>query len=250
MEERGELFAADSKLDYSYRSLNTSTNTTSTTRTIPIRHEEENRERAQLEDVPPNGYSLEEAITCGIFDPMTGLLKVPGTDREMSFKECLDLNIINASTGTVLSYGQTFSLKMAVERRILDATAHFINTVGNLITMKEAIDAGFVTFDTFLEEEENGEHIQSEFLQASQSCETSSSTMRRLTENIAFDTISGTYEVNPAIQPGELMTALKEGKILPSDIKVEDPSTGTKGSGNIKTDMMWLVFTYMQCCGS
>jgi hypothetical protein len=247
MEERGELFAADNKLDYSYRSLNTSANTatTTTTRTIQIQHEEDSREKIQFEDVPQYGYSLEEAISSGIFDPTSGLLKVPGTDRETSFKECLDLNIINASSASVHSYGQTFSLKMAVARRILDTTGHFINTVGNLITMKEAIQAGFVTFDTYIEEEEDiQQHVQSKSLLASQSSEMSSSasTMRRLTENIAFDTSTGTYEVNPAIQPGELMTALKEGKILPSDIKVEDPSSGTKGSGNINTDVIVWIY--------
>jgi hypothetical protein len=222
MEERGETFAADSKLDYSYRSLSTS----SSTRTIPILQEENTGDKMQLENVPPDGYGLDEAIASGMFDPAAGLLKIPGTNQELSFKECLDLNIINSSSASVLSYGQTFSLKTAVERCILDSTGHYINSSGSLITMKEAMEAGFITSDTYIEDG----NIQS-FKQVQESLSTN--TIRKLTENIEYDTASGTYEVNPNIQPGELMAALKDGKILPSDIKVEDPSTGTKGGGSI-----------------
>ena len=215
MEERSELFAADSKLDYSYRSLNTSS-----TRTIPIRREDDGELLPPLIDVPLDGYRLEEAISSGLFDPVAGLLRLPGMERETCFAECLDLNIINPASATILSYGQLFSLKTAVERRILDTTGHYITTTGSLINMKEAIEAGFVTFDTYMEDE------------TTTTTTTSSSTMRKLTENIQYDTASGTYEVNPDIQPGELMSALKEGKILPSDIKVEDPASGTKEGGN------------------
>ena len=47
-------------------------------------------------------------------------------------------------------------------------------------------------------------------------------------DDILFDKSSGTYEVKPEIKPAELKAALKDGKILPSDIKVDDPSIGTK----------------------
>jgi hypothetical protein len=213
IEEHSELFAADSKLDYSYRSLNT------TTRTIPIKQEEETNLLSSA-NVPLHGYYLEEAIAVGIFDPASGLLKIPGVEKETTFEEGLHLNIINPISATVFSYGQMFSLKTALERRILDSTGHYITTSGNFVNMKEAIEAGFVTFDTYTE--------GSAMLEQSTSA---NKTMRHLTENISIDTVSGTYEVNPNIQPGELMTALKEGKILPSDIKVEDPASGTKEGG-------------------
>ena len=56
----------------------------------------------------------------------------------------------------------------------------------------------------------------------------SSETMEKITDNILFDKTSGRYEVRPEMNPAELMSALKQGKIHPSDIKVDDPESGSK----------------------
>ena len=52
--------------------------------------------------------------------------------------------------------------------------------------------------------------------------------IEKITDNILFDKCSGQYEVRPDMRPAELMTALKQGRIHPSDIKVDDPQSGTK----------------------
>ena len=56
----------------------------------------------------------------------------------------------------------------------------------------------------------------------------STETMEKITDNILFDKTSGRYEVRPEMNPAELMSALKQGKIHPSDIKVDDPESGSK----------------------
>ena len=76
--------------------------------------------------------------------------------------------------------------------------------------MKEAIEQEFISHQEYRDSD----------IQASTT---------KLTENIEYNTASGSYEVKAGVQPGELMTALKEGKILPSDIRVNDPSSGQQG---------------------
>ena len=116
------------------------------------------------------------AIDEGPFDPTTGLFKIPGTDRDTSVKECIELNLINAYSATVFQEERKYSLKKAVENKVLDAAGH-------------------------------------DYHQG---------------DDILFDKSSRTYEVKPERKPAKLKAALKDGKILPSDIKVDDPSIGTK----------------------
>merc|ERR1719209_1037505 len=93
--------------------------------------------------------------------------------------------------------------------------------------MKEALDLGFMNFESYREVEIQNQSTYSSQSQVSTSS-TSEKSVEQISENIRFDKSSGTYEVRPDMKPTELMSALKDGKILPSDIKVDDPSTGTK----------------------
>ena len=66
-------------------------------------------------------------------------------------------------------------------------------------------------------------------LESSESMAASQSEIvEKITDNILFDKTSGRYEVRPEMRPAELMAALKQGKIHPSDIKVDDPQSGSK----------------------
>lgn len=223
MEERSEIeaFSAESKMDYSYKSDSNSP------KIIPIKCESRSPSPPKSRhDVPSEGFLLNVAIDEGLFDSTTGLFKIPGTDRETSFKECIELNLINAYSATVFQEERKFSLKKAVENKVLDATGHYTHQ-GESLSMKEALDLGFMNFESYREVEI--QH-QSAYSSQSQISESSSSekSVEQISENIRFDKSSGTYEVRPDMKPTELMSALKDGKILPSDIKVDDPSTGTK----------------------
>ena len=69
---------------------------------------------------PTEGVLINVAIDEGPFDPKTGLFKIPGTDRETSFKECIELNLINAYSATVFQEEKKQSLKKAIENKVLD----------------------------------------------------------------------------------------------------------------------------------
>ena len=216
MEERSEIeaFAAESKMDYSYKSA-----TGSPTRSAIGSG---SRSPETKYEVPPDGFSLKIAIDNGLFDPCHGLFKIPNTDEETSFQECIELNIINGFSATVIAEEQKFSLKRATETGILDATGH-LSQEERVMTMKEAIDDGHILHESYREIE-----VLHQTAISSTSESQTQEKVEQVSENIRYDKNSGTYEVNSNMQPAELMTALQQGKILPSDIKVDDPTTGTK----------------------
>jgi hypothetical protein len=210
MGERSEIeaFAAESKMDYSYKS-----ETGSPVRAAPSSG---SRSPETRHEVPQDGFTLKMAIEDGLLDPTLGLFRFPGTDQENSFQECIELNIINAFSATVIRDEQKYSLKRATESGILDSCGRYDGPAG-LICLGEALKTGLVLHESYRE-------IDVEHRAAAQSQEK----VEQISENIRYDKNSGTYEVNSNLQPGELMAALKQGRILPSDIKVDDPGTGTK----------------------
>jgi hypothetical protein len=92
-------------------------------------------------DLPTEGWSLFEAIKQNLFDPESGVFIIPGTDRLVSFKECIDMRIINPDSAVVAdpTKPRSLSLKQALKKDILDATGHYQGS-----TMKEAIEKSFV----------------------------------------------------------------------------------------------------------
>merc|ERR1719334_858739 len=124
------------------------------------------------------------------------MFHIPGTNQETSFQECIELNIINAFSATVISEEKKHSLKRATEIGILDSTGHFSDD-DRLITMKEAIQEGHILHESFREMEV--EHQTVTVSSTSQSHEK----IEQISENIRYDKNSGTYEVNSNMQPGE-----------------------------------------------
>ncbi|XP_024083973.1 microtubule-actin cross-linking factor 1 isoform X6 [Cimex lectularius] len=72
--------------------------------------------------VPDKGWLLRDAIEKKVLDPNRGIFTVPGTDREVSFEECLKLGIIDEKSGRVvdLKRGRELSFLRAIEKRIMD----------------------------------------------------------------------------------------------------------------------------------
>ena len=201
MGERSEIesFSAESKMDYTYKSENSSP------KIIPIQRCD-SRSPTPAKS-PQDGFTLAAAIDDELLDATSGLFKMSSSE-EITFKESIAQNIINGYSATVFHEAEKHSLKRAVEDSILDETGHY-----NDLTLKEALDSGLVTFDSCKE-------VLIQYEESNQFAE--------ITENILYDKTSGRYEVRPEMSPAELMVALKEGKIHPSDIKVDDPSTGSK----------------------
>jgi len=93
----------------------------------------------QVFELPTDGWTLAEAIDRKLFDPATGLFIIPGTDRLVSFEECIKLQIINSSSGFVIdpNNGRKVSLVRSLEKNILDSTGHYCYP--QKISMREAI---------------------------------------------------------------------------------------------------------------
>ena len=104
------IFTAESKHDYSFKS--------ESTRSIPIRCED-TPPRSGSYDPPPEGYTLKDAIDEELFDPVAGLFSIPGTDRETSFQECLELHIINGYSATVSHQSNKYSLKNEMHNKVV-----------------------------------------------------------------------------------------------------------------------------------
>ncbi|XP_047367848.1 microtubule-actin cross-linking factor 1 isoform X33 [Vespa velutina] len=95
-------------------------------------------------ELPSDGWTLADAINQKLFDPATGLFIIPGTDRLVSFEECIKLQIINPNSAAVIdpNNGRKVSLMRSLEKNILDSTGHY--THPQKISMKEAIERQLV----------------------------------------------------------------------------------------------------------
>ncbi|XP_076672194.1 dystonin-like protein short stop isoform X34 [Andrena cerasifolii] len=98
-------------------------------------------------ELPTDGWSLSEAIDRKFFDPTTGLFIIPGTDRLVSFEECVKLRIIDPNSSFVIDphNGRKVSLLRSLEKNILDSTGHYAHP--DKITMKEAISEGLIILE-------------------------------------------------------------------------------------------------------
>ncbi|XP_076765738.1 dystonin-like protein short stop isoform X1 [Xylocopa sonorina] len=98
-------------------------------------------------ELPTEGWTLSEAIDRKLFDPTTGLFIIPGTDRLVSFEECIKLRIIDPNSSFVLdpNNGRKVSLIRSLEKNILDSTGHYVYP--QKITMKEAISKGLILLE-------------------------------------------------------------------------------------------------------
>lgn len=102
----------------------------------------------QSMELPAEGLYLSEAIAHKLFDPHTGLFTIRGTDRLVSFEECIKLKIINPRSVTVLDkQARKLSVVRAFEKRIIDATGNYKgNDVS--VTMPKAIEQGLIILES------------------------------------------------------------------------------------------------------
>ncbi|XP_026332692.1 microtubule-actin cross-linking factor 1, isoforms 1/2/3/5 isoform X13 [Hyposmocoma kahamanoa] len=98
-------------------------------------------------ELPRGGWTLKEAIQQNLFDPDTGMFKIPGTDRVLDLEEALKLNIINPDSANAIDPNtkKEIPLNKALQLRILDNTGHYKYSTRK-ITMKEAIDRSYIIF--------------------------------------------------------------------------------------------------------
>uniref|UniRef100_A0A182NPJ5 Uncharacterized protein n=1 Tax=Anopheles dirus TaxID=7168 RepID=A0A182NPJ5_9DIPT len=114
-------------------------------------------ERADSElqtfELPPNGWPLNEAIERQLLNPDTGLLVIPGTDRLVSFEECVKLQIINRQSAFVAdpkNPERRVTIDRALEKKILDPVGRYaLRNKGapEPLTMRQAIEQEYIIFE-------------------------------------------------------------------------------------------------------
>lgn len=98
-------------------------------------------------ELPRGGWTLKEAIQQNLFDPVTGMFTITGTDRILDLEEALRLNIINPDSANAIDpkTKKEIPLDKALQLHIVDNTGHYKYSTGKL-TMKEAIKRSYIVF--------------------------------------------------------------------------------------------------------
>nr|XP_017106609.2 uncharacterized protein LOC108131974 isoform X23 [Drosophila bipectinata] len=111
---------------------------------------EQNVTERQIMELPPGGWRLKDAIEQRIFNPDTGVFHVQGTDRLVSFEECISKQIINNLSVSIIdpSTGDKISVQSAFERDILDSYGNYTNSRKQVLGMRSAIDEGKIILET------------------------------------------------------------------------------------------------------
>ncbi|XP_034174343.2 dystonin-like protein short stop isoform X25 [Osmia lignaria lignaria] len=199
-------------------------------------------------ELPTDGWSLAEAIDRKLFDPTTGLFIIPGTDRLVSFEECVKLSIIDPNSSFVIdpNNGRKVSLLRSLEKNILDSTGHY--TYPQKISMKEAIDKGFIimegkTPDTDISQQRllritkmSGEPDKLEVTRLDdpsmqleiKDSETSHAIPDpvRVSRGLIYDPSTALVISTETGKSTELMSALSDGTLPVEVVVVKDPATG------------------------
>ncbi|XP_062535716.1 uncharacterized protein LOC134204925 isoform X3 [Armigeres subalbatus] len=211
------------------------------------------RERRQTQsyELPPDGWLLADAISKQLFDPVAGLFIIPGTDRLVSFEECINLKIINRQSAFVIdpkSPQRRVTLDIALDRKFIDATGHYQPVGLDKITMKEAIDRKLIIFEQPLDRTSEGatqrtiqitktpgqpdvievSSIGDQMVQVKslKTPELLSPEPLQLAPGIIYDPSTALVIFTDTGKSDNIVHAVTSGKIDPNLVKIKDPMTG------------------------
>lgn len=198
----------------------------------------------QFLEVPPEGWLLSTAIEKRLFDPMTGLFHITATDRLVSFEECIQFEIINPDSVSVIdpTNGRKISVKRSFEKRILDPIGNYKKN-NKLIGMKQAIDSGLIILEDgvtvtqpsdkmatihFVQDAGKSE-LQTRILVKSrtQSQEMPSPEPIQLVPGIIYDPSTALVIFTETGQSENILSAVEKGLVDSNMVKIIDPKTGT-----------------------
>jgi len=216
----------------------------------PVQSGEVGDTQKEVYVVPSKGWSLAEAIEQRMFDPVTGLFIIPGTDRLVSLEECLKFEIIDPLSAEVVEPkgGRKIPLLRAVEKQILDSTGHYCRLNEPKITMLEAIGQKVVILEEKVADSPATRVIQvtkvvgkPDVVEVSIHPEGSGPSTFKELKSLEDEGPLGAMQVKPGViydpssslviftesgQSENLLDAVKEEKIEPRMVKVKDPYTG------------------------
>ncbi|XP_052759146.1 uncharacterized protein LOC113511282 isoform X14 [Galleria mellonella] len=98
-------------------------------------------------ELPRGGWTLKEAIQQNLFDPVSGVLTIPGTDRVLDLDEALNLNIINPDSAKFIDpkTKKEMPLNKALQLKLISNTGHY-QFPNEKISVKDAIDRKIIIF--------------------------------------------------------------------------------------------------------
>ncbi|KAJ3648505.1 hypothetical protein Zmor_020303 [Zophobas morio] len=218
------------------------------TATTDLLVSEKSASEKQVYELPIEGWSLEDAIKQKLFDPVTGLFIIPGTDRLTSLQECITLKLINPASAVVVdpSNQRRVSLVKSLSKKILDDTGHY--TLGiDKITMKEAISKELILFESQMEVETSTQRLlqitkfdgRPDKVEVSNVLDNHPPTytevkmtddketqLVQLQPNVIYDP-SSALVINPDTnQTTTLLQAIQSNQIPANSVTVKDPHTG------------------------
>lgn len=110
---------------------------------------EHNVQERQIIELPPGGWPLKDAIEQQLFNPDTGVFHIKGTERVVTFEECITKYIINSISLSVIEphTGEKLSIRNAFERDIVDSYGSYTNKNDEVVTMRTAINEGNIILE-------------------------------------------------------------------------------------------------------
>lgn len=240
----------------SFTTNNTVTSTTTTsnvsksvTEFINIERESGVKERQVLE-LPPEGWFLSQAIEQKLFDTNTGLFLIPGTDRLVSFEECIKLQIINPKSVSVIdpSNDRKITVLRSLDKRILDATGNY-RSKKNLISMTDAIQMGKIILEIPKDVDATNQRLiqiiketgKPTKVEVSNKLDSNPPTFTSvkvasvdlpspepvlLSPGVIYDPSTALVIFTDTGKSESIITAVKEGRIDENLVRINDPSTG------------------------
>lgn len=199
-------------------------------------------------ELPTDGWTLSEAIDRKLFDPTTGLFIIPGTDRLVSFEECIKLQIINPNSGFVIdpNNGRKVSLVRSLEKNILDSTGHY--RYPQKISMKEAIANGLIILNSGTNADSDTTYQRllqitrvsgkpdiveltrigdpSQQTEIKSNDEISMPDPVQIAQGVIYDPGTALVISTKTGKSANLLTAVSEGTLSPTIVIVKDPITG------------------------
>lgn len=208
---------------------------------------ESTRTDKEVIELPSDGFMLAEAIEKNLFDPVTGLFIIPGTDRLVSFEECVKLGIINPDSAEVIDSctNRHVSLLRGLDKCMLDSTGHYNSPPKT--TMKAAIAEGVVILKhrTMEVDQTNPRLIQitkvpgkpdrvavthiddpSKDVEVVYSGEQYPPVPVQIIPGVVYDPETALVISTETAQSANILTAINEGILKPEAVTVKDPKTG------------------------
>ncbi|XP_075166799.1 dystonin-like protein short stop isoform X14 [Haematobia irritans] len=179
---------------------------------------EQNVHERQIIEFPPGGWPLKDAIEQQLFNPDSGVFHIKGTERAVTFEECINKYIINSLSLSVIDprTGEKLSIRNAFERDIIDSYGNYTNKNDEIETMRSAINNGKIIL----------EHVPSTKTSAREQCILRISKINNLPEIVEISTplLSGSTQKFVEVRTVQReLTSPEPLQIAPGAIY--DPST-------------------------